>query len=186
MNIEFNVGTKALLVIDIQEDATGKTARKPLPYKNSEELINNVNLVIRNCKEKNFVVVYVKHEIQNNILNRILVGKFIKDTAGSEIDSKVNISSNYVYSKNKGDAFSNPEFADFLKQSSIDEIFIVGLDASDCVLKTSIGAKNRGYRVVVFKDAITTMNMNKMPKLLNKYLDKGIELATIEEFQKFS
>jgi len=178
------MGTKALLVIDIQEDNTGKTARKPLPYKNSAELINNVNVVINDCKEKNFVVIYIKHEIENNLFNRILAGRLIKNTNGSEIDSKINIISNYIYSKNKGDAFSNLKLGDVFKQRDIDEVFIVGLDASACVLKTSIGAKTRGYKVVVIKDAITTMNMSKMPKLLNKYLEQGIELATIKEFQK--
>ncbi|MBW9154320.1 isochorismatase family cysteine hydrolase [Clostridium estertheticum] len=180
------MGNKALLVVDIQEDNTGRTARKPLPYKNSFELINNVNVVINDCKEKDTVVIYIKHEIKNNLFNRILAGRLIKSTDGSEIDSRVNIISNYIYSKNKGDAFSNLKLGDFLEQRSINEVFIVGLDASACVLKTSIGAKNRGYRVVVLKDAITTMNMSKMPKLLNKYLEHEIELATIEEFQKLN
>ncbi|MBU3129433.1 cysteine hydrolase [Clostridium tagluense] len=61
------------------------------------------------------------------------------------IVKKVTIS-NYVYSKNKGAAFSKPKSDNFLKQNSIDEIFIVDLNASACVLKTSIGAKNIGYR----------------------------------------
>jgi len=178
------MGTKALLVIDIQEDNTGRTARKPLPYKNSAELIDNVNVVINNCKEKDFVVIYIKHEIENNLFNKIVVGRLIKNTNGSEIDSKVNVISNYIYSKNKGDAFSNLKLGNLLKQKSINEVFIVGLDASACVLKTSIGAKTRGYKVIVIKDAIITMNMNKMTKLLNKYLEQGIELATIKEFKK--
>ncbi|MGH4117869.1 isochorismatase family cysteine hydrolase [Clostridium sp.] len=178
------MGKKALLVIDIQEDTTGRTAKKPLPYNNSAELINNVNLVINDCKEKDFVVIYIKHEIENNLFNRILVGRLIKSTDGSEIDSKVNIISNYIYSKNKGDAFSNLKLVNFLKQRSINEVFIVGLDASACVLKTSIGAKTRGYKVVIIKDAITTRNKNKIPNLLNKYLKYGIVLATIEEFKK--
>ncbi|NFF40359.1 hypothetical protein [Clostridium argentinense] len=38
------------------------------------------------------------------------------------------------------------------------------------MLKTSIRAKSKGYKVTVIKDAITTMNMSKMQKLLNKYL----------------
>lgn len=181
-----NTGIKALLVIDIQEDATGKTARKPLPYKNSTELINNVNSVIKTCTEKGIVVVYIKHEIKNNLVNKILIGRFIKDTIGSEIDSDINIVSDHIYSKNKGDAFSNSKLDDFLKRNHIDELFIVGLDASACVLKTSIGAKSRGYKVSVLKDAITTMNMSKMPKLLCKYLDHGIILTSVEEFRIIS
>ncbi|HAG42443.1 MAG TPA: hypothetical protein DCL31_02430, partial [Clostridium sp.] len=118
----------------------------------------------------------MKHEIENNLFNRILAGRFIKDTPGSKIDSRVNIVSSIIYSKNKGNAFSNLELDSFLKENHIEEIFIVGLDASACVLKTSIGEKSKGYKVTVIKDAITTMNMSKMQKLLNKYLQQGILL----------
>ncbi|MBC2582266.1 hypothetical protein [Clostridium sp. DJ247] len=68
MNNQYDNSKKALIVIDIQEDATGKTARKPLPYKNSNELINNVNSIIESSAEKEFTVVYIKHEINNNFL----------------------------------------------------------------------------------------------------------------------
>ncbi|QAA34884.1 cysteine hydrolase family protein [Clostridium manihotivorum] len=177
---------KALLVIDIQEDMTGVTATKPHPYKNSEELINNVNSVIKLSKEKGIVVVYIKYEYRNSLLSRTLIGKLIKDTAGSEIDSRINIVSDNIYSKGKGDAFSNPNLDTFLKQNNINELFLVGLDASACVLKTSVGGKSRGYKVSVLKDAITTMDMSKMPKLLDKYSERDIVLTSVEEFEKIS
>lgn len=183
MNSEYDINNKALLVIDIQEDATGKTARKPLPYKNSVELIKNVNSVIEICKERGILVVYIKHEINNNFFSRMLWGRFIANTTGSKIDLRVNIINNYIFSKNKSDAFSNSRLDSFLKENYIDEIFITGLDASACVLKTSLGARNKGYEVIVLKDAITTMRMNKMPKLLEKYLDHGIELSSVKEFK---
>jgi hypothetical protein len=53
-NIDSN---KALLVIDIQEDATGKTASKP--YKNSKELIDNANLVISASEKAGIAVIYI-------------------------------------------------------------------------------------------------------------------------------
>lgn len=55
-----------------------------------------MNLVIENCKKKGIVVVYIKHEIENNLLNRILEGRFIKDTPGSKINSRVNIVSSLI------------------------------------------------------------------------------------------
>lgn len=186
MNNKYNITNKALLVVDIQEDATGKTAKNPLPYKDSAELIANINSVIDVCKDKGILVVYIKHEINSNLLSRKLWGRFIAGTAGSEIDSRINIINNYIYSKNKGDAFSNAKLNRYLKENYIDEIFITGLDASACVLKTSLGAKKRGYGVIVLKDAITTMRMNKLPKLLEKYLKYGIEISSVEEFNKIN
>lgn len=55
---------KALLVIDVQEDYTGTTAKSPFPYKNSEKLINNINKLIDEAKRRNMLVVYIKQEFE--------------------------------------------------------------------------------------------------------------------------
>lgn len=130
-------------------------------------------------------LINVKHELNNNFFNRIISGsRFIKDTPGSKIDSRIKVINNHIYSKNKGDAFSNPKLDSFLKQKGINKIFIVGLDASACVYKTSIGAISRGYKVVVLKDAVVTLNMSKIPNILDKYVKQGILLTSIKEFQQ--
>lgn len=174
---------KALLVIDIQEDATGETAKQS--YKNSQELISNVNLVIESSEKKGITVIYIKHEINNNFLNKIVMRNiFIKGTHGSEIDSRIKIVNNYIYSKDKGNAFSNPKLDSFLKQNHINEVFIVGLDATACVYRTSIGAIDKGYKAIVLEDAIVTSNMGRIPKILEKYENKGILLTTIHKFRQ--
>jgi len=174
---------KALLVIDIQEDATGKTARQP--YKKSQALVNNVNLVIESSEKKGITVIYIKHEINSNFLNKIIMrNRFIKGTHGSEIDSRIKIVNNYIYSKDKGNAFSNSKLDSFLKQNDINEVFIVGLDATACVYRTSIGAIEKGYKAIVLKDAIVTSNMGRLPKILEKYENKGIILTTIQKFKQ--
>lgn len=185
MNNKNNTIKRALLVIDIQEDATGNAARKP--YENSKELINNVNSVIESSEKLGATVVYIKHELKSNLLNKIILGnKFIKGTSGSEIDSRIKIVNNYIYSKNKGNAFSNPKLDNFLKQNGINEVFIVGLDASACVYRTSIGAIDKGYKAIVLEDAIVTSNMSRLPKILKNYKNKGIELISIKKFKQIN
>lgn len=51
---------KALLVIDIQEDYTGLTAKPPFPYKDSERLIATVNKIIETAARKNLIIVYIQ------------------------------------------------------------------------------------------------------------------------------
>ncbi len=185
MDIKSSKGDKALLVIDIQEDATGKTTNRP--YKNSKELIDNVNLVINSSQTKGINVIYIKHEINGNFFNKIVMGnRFIKGTPGSEIDSRIRIINNHIFSKNKGNALSNPEVVNFLKKNNINKIFIVGLDASACIYKTSLGAIEMGYEVLVLKDAIATSDMAKIPQILDKYKKKGILLTSIHEFEAIS
>ncbi|MBW9147043.1 isochorismatase family protein [Clostridium sp. CM027] len=85
MNNQNDNINKALLVIDIQEDATGKTAKRP--YKNSQELISNVNLVIESSEKKGITVIYIKHEINSNFLNKIVMrNRFMKGTQGRNKD----------------------------------------------------------------------------------------------------
>lgn len=69
-------------------------------------------------------------------------------------------------------------------QQLINKIFIVGLDACSCIYMTSIGAIDKGYKAIVLKDAIVTSNMSKMPKILEKYGEKGIVLTTISKFKE--
>jgi nicotinamidase-related amidase len=172
---------KALLVIDIQEDATGTTTNKP--YKNSKEFIDNVNSIINTSEKEGIIVIYIKHLINNNFINKIILGnRFIKGTHGSEIDSRIKIINSLVFSKDKGDALSNSKLCDFLKQNNTNEIFIVGLDATACIYKTAIGAISRGYKAVVIKDAIITTKMKKMPQILNIYEKRGILLTSIDDF----
>lgn len=183
MNKKNSINKKALLVIDIQEDATGIASKKP--YENSKKLINNVNFVIECSKKQGIIVIYIKHEVKNNLLNKIIMrNRFIEGTHGSEIDSRIKIVSENIYSKSKGNAFSNDNLDKDLKKNQINELYIVGLDAAACIYKTAIGSINKGYRAVVLKDAIATSNMKKLPKILEKYRRKGILLTSVQKYKQ--
>ena len=68
---------KALLVIDIQEDYTGSTAKSPFPYKNSVRFIGKVNSIIEKAKNKNVIIIYISQEfesVQGRILSKIFPG----------------------------------------------------------------------------------------------------------------
>ncbi|WP_238881867.1 isochorismatase family cysteine hydrolase [Clostridium sp. YIM B02551] len=183
MNNENN--KRALLVIDIQEDATGTKSKNP--YKDAKKLIDNANLIINESNKKGITIIYIKHYFKNNIFYRLITkNRFIKGTPGSEIDSRINIIGNNIFTKEKGDAFTNPYLNGFINEKGIKELFIIGLDAADCVYKTSKGAKSRGYKVFVIVDAIVTSNMGNMPKILEKFKQGGIGLISFEEFKKLT
>jgi nicotinamidase/pyrazinamidase len=121
--------------------------------------------------------------MNSNFTNKIISGnRFIKGTPGSEIDSRIKIINNYIFSKDKSDTLSNPELCNFLKQNNISEIIIVGLDAAGCVYKPAIGAIRRGYKAAVIKDAIITSKMEKMPQILDIYEKRGILLTSLDDF----
>jgi len=179
-------GTHALLVIDIQEDYTGETAKAPFPYKNSERLIKTVNRVVEKAVEKEFIVIYVRQEFEG-VLGRIVSkifghGTAVKGNPGTEIDNRVKIVSDHCFTKQMPDAFSNPDFEAFMKEQQIDELFLVGLDAAGCVYFTAKGALKRGYKVSIIQDGIVLLAEKKWDSVLEKYRKNGITLLSSGEF----
>jgi nicotinamidase-related amidase len=56
-----------------------------------------------------------------------------KGRLGAELDSRLNIASDYIQSKKKEDAFSNSDLDSILIKSEISRLFIVGLNAAHCL-----------------------------------------------------
>lgn len=174
---------KALLVIDIQEDSTGTTAKNSSPFKNdSEKYITSVNQIINSASKGNIGIIYIRHEFQGlrgMILSRITSdGVDIKGQPGTEIDKRVSIISNNIFSKSVSDAFSNPDLEAYLINQQVDELFLTGIDAQYCVYSTAKGALNRGYKVNLITDGISMANKNKWNEVMEKYKQDGVKLVT--------
>lgn len=178
---------KALMIIDVQEDYTGKTAKPPFPYKESQEVISTINQMILQAKDNGIKVIYVKQEF-GSLLGKSISTIFSKGTAikgnpGTEIDSRISlISPAHIFEKSIGDAFSNQKLNKFLVDNSINELYLVGLDAEYCVHKTAQGAINRGYKVIMVTDALLLLAQNKWDRLLKLYSKEGFELTKSSEF----
>lgn len=179
---------KALLVIDVQEDYTGTTAKSPFPYKDSGRLISTVNKLIDKAHKNNVPVLYIKQEFDGfwgRMFSKLLAGETaIKGTPGAEMDKRISIVSDYLFSKPSGDAFSNPNLETFLNSHQVNELYIVGLDAEYCVHLTAKGGLNRGYNVNILTDGILLRAEKKWDDLLKKYRKEGIVLKSSHDFLK--
>jgi nicotinamidase/pyrazinamidase len=177
---------KAVLVIDIQEDFTGVTAKPPFPYRDSQKLIDTVNTITEYASQRNIPVIYIRQELDGFIgtllSNLFAGGTAIKGNPGTEIDKRVNLVSSNIYPKPKSDAFSNQVFEEFLIRNQINELYLVGLDADGCVHNTALGALNRGYTVNIVTDAIVLKEEEKWNELLGQYKKEGIKLTLTREF----
>lgn len=173
----------ALLVIDIQEDLTGKRAKSPYPYSNSEVFIDNVNSIIDIALEKSFQVIYIKQEFKNSFEDILLSkGILINGHAGTQFDSRLKLKSQNIFSKRQSDAFSNLELEKFLEKNQINHLYIIGLDANMCVYKTAKGGLNRNYKVTAIENGIITLDMNKMNSILEKYKKNKISVINSIDF----
>ena len=177
---------RAVLVIDIQEDFTGTTAKPPFPYRDSEQLIAAVNTITEAAAGSGVVVAYVRQEldgIRGRVLSTLFAGgTAIKGNPGTGIDRRVKVVSGDVFPKPASDAFSNPEFEEFLIGRQVNELYLVGLDAAGCIHATARGALNRGYAVTIVTDAIVLREAEKWEELLQQYRDEGITLISTQEF----
>lgn len=152
---------KALVIIDIQNDIT----------KNYKEIIDMINEVIDLAVNRNFHIIYIRHE-------NLSAGTrtFKPNTHGSELASDLKIASKNVFTKYKGNALSCEEFADFISQNEISDFYIAGADAVACVKSTCYNLRLANYGVNVLSDCITSYDKRKIDEMLRYYEGKGCKI----------
>lgn len=173
---------KALAVIDVQEDYTGLSAKPPFPYEHSATLIETLNLLIRKCAAQNIPVLYVKQEFGGRfgtlISNIFAHGTAQKGKPGAELDRRLEIVSDLLFSKPRANAYSNPDFGACLKKCGASDLYLAGVDAEYCVWSTARAAKRRGFNVHLVIDALLLKNKARWKRLLEKYRKEGFRLVS--------
>ena len=164
---------KALLVIDMQEVTVGRNHADFFKYDN--ELLDRVNTVISNSDAA--VVVYIKNLMKNNLINKLAPVKVFDNTPEAELAKDLLILSDFIFSKYTGDAFSNSEFSEFLKNNGIDTVELIGVDGGGCVALTALGACENNYKVILNTSAIGTMFDAKKDKYFNILKMLGAEFV---------
>ena len=161
---------KALLVMDMQNDALGKNAKEPI-VNSVENLIEIVNTIIDDYSTAEYIIIYIKSEYKD--------GAFIKGTPGAEIHPDVTIISNAkIFVKNKSDAFTNKDFDNYLIANQVNELYIVGLMAEACVYNTSVAALNRKYVVNYIENAVGTKDLKSLEPTKEDLKRKGANIIT--------
>lgn len=155
---------KALVVIDLQNDIT----------KNYKEIIDNVNRSIDWAVENDIHVVYIKHY---NLSDGTRT--FKPATRGSELVADMNVVSNNLFEKSKGNALTSEAFVDFIKKHEINEFYITGADAIACVKSTVFNMCKEKYNVTVLSDCITSYDKRKIDEMLNYYEKNGCRVTTL-------
>ena len=175
----YNEPKAALLVIDVQNDTTSNTAF----YGDTTRFLENVNQAIAFAEENDMEILYVKNITGNNPVLQLLAGGKYKDgTVGAELADGLQIASGNIFTKSIRDSFSDKGFEDYLISKQVDTLYIVGADASACILSTAQGGINRNYNVNIISDAIITVNDTVMAQMLEQYTKDGavvIDLAQL-------
>lgn len=157
---------KALVIIDIQNDIT----------KHYKEIIGNINRAIDWAVSQEIHVVYIRHE---NLSEGTRT--FKPNTRGFELVPELNLVSENIFTKSKGNALTSGEFSAFVRANEIDEFYITGADAVACVKSTVFNLRQEGYNVHVLSDCITSYDKRKIDEMLRYYESKGCEIITLDE-----
>ena len=159
--------TKALVVIDIQNDIT----------KHYRDIIDRLNSAIGWAVESGMEVVYIQH-------NNLSAGTrtFKPGTKGAELVPELRIVSDHIFVKTKVNALTSEAFSEFIRSKDIGEFYITGADATGCVKSTCFNMTKAGYAVHVISDCVTSYDLRKMPEMLAYYTDKGCEVKNLANY----
>ena len=158
--------TKALVVIDIQNDIT----------KHYKDIIGNINTAVEWAAANEMQIVYIKHH--NTTAG---TRTFKPGTKGAELVPELKVMSENIFVKTRSNALTSEAFCEFIKANDISEFYVVGADATACVKSTCYNMTKTGYTVHVISDCVTSYDLKKMDEMLAYYVNKGCEVATLQE-----
>lgn len=176
-----NYGTKncALLVVDIQEVITGDLSIYPSLQENSEFLIQKINQAIDSFEVHNDPVVYIRSEINNPFIN-LINRSYAKGSPGVQYDKRLKIVSNIEVVKTGKDSFRKTNLDEILTKNKVNELYIVGLDAAECVNATVEASLNRKYKVNIIKEAVLSKSRIKTDSMMVCFQDKGVSIINLD------
>ncbi len=169
----------ALLVIDIQEATTGEFSMYPFFKKNSDDLIKNINQIVKSLKSQNNPVIYVRSEITNPLVN-LINSSYEKGSPGAKNDKRLNIVSGLEVIKSGKDSFRNTNLDSILTSNKVNELYIVGLDAAECINATVEAAQNRQYKVNIIKEGVISKSERRTDSMMVCFRDRGVRVVQID------
>ncbi len=153
---------------------------------------DNVVLVIIDVQDKLLNVVQSKDEVINNILKLVKVCKILnipiiiteqypKGLGRTNQKLIETLSNDYApIEKTTFSCFKVKEFEERLLKLGRKTLILTGLETHICVLQTALEAIDKGYRVLVCVDAISSRRREDHTYALERMKIHGIELTTVE------
>ena len=169
----------ALLVIDIQEATTGQFSMYPFFRKNSDELIKNINRIADSFNNHNILVIHIRSEISNPLIN-LLNSSYAKGSPGAQFDKRIKTTSGLEVIKRAKDSFKNTNLDSILTSNKVSELYIVGLDAAECINATVEASQNRNYKINLIEEAILSKSTEMKDSMIAVFKDRGVNVLHID------
>jgi len=140
---DYFVKRQALIVMDVQNAI--------FLNKNFEAEMDKIKILINLFEQKENEIIFVKH------INYIDKESPLYYKKAENIALHIDCKEYSIFTKSKPNAFSNNDFADYLKQKKIEQLVIVGFNTEYSCLFTTIVAEHEGYDPIFVEDACGTV-----------------------------
>lgn len=134
-----------LLVVDVQTALIQEH-----PY-NEKVVIENIKLLIAECRRKGIEVVYVRHD--DGPGSELECG-----SEGWQIYSEIEPKGDRIFDKKYNSAFLHTGLKEYLGMKNIKKIILTGMQTEYCIDSTCKSAFEAGYKVIIPKDTNTTFD----------------------------
>jgi nicotinamidase/pyrazinamidase len=168
---------KALLVIDLQENLLNPGSRMHVDPSGIEPLCNHVNQMIKQYDDRGWPVLYVVNLWTNPIKNWLTGDVVKKGAPGTGIDPRIERVNSVIYTKSVGDALSNKDLIQFLKDEGIQELTVTGAFSDACIKKTTQSGLQKGFRMTIIEDAIGARNTRAQEKAIQYFRRNGVTVS---------
>jgi len=151
---------KALIIVDMLVDFVDK---KGALYcgESATRIIPRIRRLIQNMRKQGAAIIYLadSHEPDDREFE-LFPRHCVKGTPGAQVTSELKpLPADYVVLKTRYSGFYNTNLDEVLKEVSPDEVHIVGVCTSICVMDTVSGLRSRDYKVVVHSDAVADFDL---------------------------
>lgn len=168
---------KALLVIDMQIDYIDENGKLPIEISQINNLVITINNIIDDFDKKNYKIIYLRRIFpKNDFRNRANNYAVVEGTSGIEIDPRIKIVSVFIFDKYASSSFTNLDFENFLIENQINELFLCGVMADECVYETALSALGRGYTVNYYANAVGSSSIRNIEKAIRKLNKRGVNI----------
>jgi nicotinamidase-related amidase len=163
---------KAMLVIDVQKGLFERST----PIYNAEQVLENINTLINKARQVGVPVIFIQHSNKDTL---------VKGSDAWQLHPEIRpLDDEEIIHKLHGNAFKDTSLQDELEKRNVSELVVTGLVTHGCVKATSLGAIEKGYKVLLVSDGHS--NFNKYaPKLIEKWnqaiSEKGGELIRTQD-----
>jgi nicotinamidase-related amidase len=172
MNEKGKTGNVALLVIDVQQGLFERAT----PIFEAEQILGNINALMRNARQVDVPVIFVQHANENTL---------VRDSDAWQLHPEIQpLDDEVIIHKVHGDAFIDTELQDELEKRNVQVLVVTGLVTHQCVKATSLGALGKGYKVFLVSDGHSNFSKDA-PKIIEKWnrtiSEKGAELVETKD-----